>query len=201
MSHYFKEDKQLEHDIRKKEFFIDDIKLNLLTDRGVFSKERLDFGTHVLLKNIKVKDNMKNMIDMGCGYGPIGLYLAKKYPDKNIFMYDINARAIDLANENKKLNHISNAEILVSNLFENCDITADLIVTNPPIRAGKQTVFKLYEQAYKHLNDGGHFYCVIQKKQGAPSTYNKLLDLFSNCEVLEKEKGYWILLSKKANID
>jgi len=197
MSHYFKEDKQLEHDIRKKEFFIDDIKLNLLTDRGVFSKERLDFGTHVLLKNIKVKDNMKNMIDMGCGYGPIGLYLAKKYPDKNIFMYDINARAIDLANENKKLNHISNAEILVSNLFENCDITADLIVTNPPIRAGKQTVFKLYEQAYKHLNDGGHFYCVIQKKQGAPSTYNKLLDLFSNCEVLEKEKGYWILLSIK----
>lgn len=197
MSHYFKEDKQLEHDIRKKEFFIDDIKLNMLTDRGVFSKERLDFGTHVLLKNIKVKDNMKNMIDMGCGYGPIGLYLAKKYPDKNIFMYDINARAIDLANENKKLNHISNAEILVSNLFDNCDITADLIVTNPPIRAGKQTVFKLYEQAYKHLNDGGHFYCVIQKKQGAPSTYNKLLDLFSNCEVLEKEKGYWILLSIK----
>lgn len=197
MSHYFKEDKQLEHDIRKKEFFIDDIKLNMLTDRGVFSKERLDFGTHVLLKNMRVKESMKNIIDMGCGYGPIGLFLAKKYPDKNIFMYDINTRAIDLANENKKLNRISNVHISVSNLFDNCDISADLIVTNPPIRAGKQTVFKLYEQAYEHLNDGGHFYCVIQKKQGAPSTYNKLLDLFSNCEVLEKEKGYWILLSIK----
>ena len=197
MSHYFKEDKQLEHDIRKKDFYINNIKLVMLTDRGVFSKEHLDFGTHVLLKNIEVTNDMKNIVDMGCGYGPIGLYLAKAHADKNIYMYDVNERAIDLAKENKKLNQISNAQIMVSNLFDNCDITADLIVTNPPIRAGKQTVFKLYEQAYEHLNDGGHFYCVIQKKQGAPSTYKKLLDLFSNCEVLEKEKGYWILLSIK----
>jgi 16S rRNA (guanine1207-N2)-methyltransferase len=169
----------------------------MLTDRGVFSKEHLDFGTHVLLKNIQVTHDMKNIIDMGCGYGPIGLYFAKAYDDKNIYMYDVNERAIDLAKENKKLNHISNAHIDVSNLFDNCDINADLIVTNPPIRAGKQIVFKLYEQAYEHLNEGGHFYCVIQKKQGAPSTFNKLLELFSNCVVLEKEKGYWILLSIK----
>lgn len=197
MSHYFKEDKQLEHDVRKKEYIINDVKLEMLTDRGVFSKERLDFGTYVLLKNIEVKEHMKTIVDMGCGYGPIGLYLAKKYSNLNVYMYDVNERAVNLAKENKKLNHISNANIDVSNLFDNCDINADLIVTNPPIRAGKQTVFKLYEQAYEHLNEGGHFYCVIQKKQGAPSTFNKLLELFSNCVVLEKEKGYWILLSIK----
>jgi 16S rRNA (guanine1207-N2)-methyltransferase len=197
MSHYFKEDKQLEHDIRKKEYFINDMKLEMFTDRGVFSKEHLDFGTHVLQKNVDVNDQIKAIIDMGCGYGPIGLYLAKKYPNCNIYMYDINERAVNLAKENKKLNQISNASVILSDLFDNCDVHADLIVTNPPIRAGKQTVFKLYEQAYEHLNQGGHFYCVIQKKQGAPSTYNRLLELFSNCTVIEKEKGYWILLAIK----
>ena len=197
MSHYFKEDKKLNHDIRKKEMMINDLSLYLYTDRGVFSKEKLDYGTYVLLKHIKVEDSMSKIIDMGCGYGPIGLYFAKKYSDKKILMFDINQRAVDLAIQNKALNKIDNAEIKVSYLFEKCDTQADLIITNPPIRAGKETIFKLYDQAYEHLNIGGSFYCVIQKKQGAPSTYNKLLELFSNCEVIVKDKGYWVLLAKK----
>lgn len=197
MSHYFIEDKNLDHDIKKKAIYINDIKLEFYTDRGVFSKEKLDYGTHVLLKHVKVETSVKSIIDMGCGYGPIGLYLAKTYPDKEIFMFDVNPRAVDLSLKNKDLNKITNANIKVSNLFEACDIKADLIITNPPIRAGKQTIFSLYEQAYQHLNKGGSFYCVIQKKQGAPSTYNKLVSLFSNCEIVVKDKGYWILLSRK----
>ncbi len=197
MSHYFLDDKNLSHDITEKEIYINNLKLKFYTDRGVFSKERLDFGTHVLLKNINVDQSVKTIIDMGCGYGPIGLYLAKSYSDKNIFMYDVNSRAVDLSIKNKELNEVINAQIKVSNLFEQCDVTADLILTNPPIRAGKEVIFKLYDQAYEHLNIGGSFYCVIQKKQGAPSTYTKLVSLFSNCEIIAKDKGYWVLLSRK----
>lgn len=197
MSHYYKDDENLDHDIRKKEIYINDIKLEFYTDRGVFSKEKLDFGTHVLLKHVEVGPTVKTIIDMGCGYGPIGIYLAKENPDKEVYMYDVNSRAIDLATKNIELNHISNAKATQSNLFEKCDQKADLILTNPPIRAGKAMIFNLYEQAYDFLNQGGHFYCVIQKKQGAPSTYSKLVSLFNNCEIIAKEKGYWILLSRK----
>ena len=197
MSHYFKEDKNLEHDIKKREIYINDLRLDFYTDCGVFSKDKLDFGTHVLLKNIEINAHVKTIIDMGCGYGPIGLYLAKTHPDLSIYMYDVNQRAINLSMMNKDLNQTHNVRIKQSYLFEQCDVKADLIVTNPPIRAGKEIIFNLYEQAYEHLNSGGSFYCVIQKKQGAPSTYNKLISLFSNCEIVTKEKGYWILLSTK----
>jgi 16S rRNA (guanine1207-N2)-methyltransferase len=197
MSHYFKDDQNLNHDIRKKTIFINDIKLDFYTDRGVFSKEKLDFGTKVLLKHVTVEPTVKTIVDMGCGYGPIGIYLAKTNQDKQIFMYDVNPRAIDLTTMNLKLNDVSNANVELSHLFERFNQKADLIITNPPIRAGKQIIFNLYDQAYDLLNQGGSFYCVIQKKQGAPSTYNKLVSLFDNCEIVAKEKGYWILLSRK----
>jgi 16S rRNA (guanine1207-N2)-methyltransferase len=198
MSHYFQEDKNLNHDIRKKEIFINDIRFEFFTDRGVFSKENLDFGTRQLLKRININQKVKTIIDMGCGYGPIGIYLAKMNPNSHVYMYDINSRAIDLAQKNSELNQVTNTTIKNSYLFEHVDHKVDLIVTNPPIRAGKEIVFDLYEQSYLHLNQGGSFYCVIQKKQGAASTYKKLMALFSNCVIVAKEKGYWILLSKKA---
>ncbi len=197
MSHYFKDDENLNHDIRKKEILINGTRLDFFTDRGVFSKENLDFGTEVLLKHVEVNQDVKTMIDMGCGYGPIGIYLAKTYPSAHVFMADVNQRAVDLARQNSVLNQVSNITIMKSDLFDQINQEVDFIVTNPPIRAGKEIIFKLYEQAYLHLNTGGLFYCVIQKKQGAPSTYSKIESLFSNCTVIAKEKGYWVLLAKK----
>ena len=134
---------------------------------------------------------------MGCGYGPIGLYVAKTYPDKMVYLYDINERALDLAKQNLEINQVKNVQIKQSNLFDQVDIKSDVILTNPPIRAGKQTVFTLYEQAYDTLNDGGILYVVIQKKQGAPSTEAKLATLFNKVEVKVKSKGYWLLLAQK----
>lgn len=197
MSHYFKEDKNLNHDIRKKEIFINETRFEFFTDRGVFSKENLDFGTRQLLKYIDVASDVKTIIDMGCGYGPIGIYLAKLNPSAHVFMYDINMRAVELAIKNSELNQINNLTISKSYLFDQVTDQVDLIVSNPPIRAGKEVVFKLYEQSYEHLISGGSFYCVIQKKQGAPSTFAKLEQLFSNCVIVAKEKGYWVLLAKK----
>ncbi len=197
MSHYYLNDEKLNHEIRRIKFTINQYDIYLDTDRGVFSRDQLDFGSRVLLENIDFNDSYKTIIDMGCGYGPMGIFAAKNCPNAKVIMADVNERAVDLASKNTAINQVDNTVVKVSFLFENIDEKADLIMSNPPIRAGKQTVFKLYEEACAHLNSGGVFYAVIQKKQGAPSSVKKLEELFDNCEVIAKEKGYWVLLSKK----
>jgi 16S rRNA (guanine1207-N2)-methyltransferase len=112
-------------------------------------------------------------------------------------MTDINLRAVELAKKNSQLNHLKNVEISQGFLFENVQNELDVVVTNPPIRAGKQTVFALYDQAFQKLKKGGLLFVVIQKKQGAPSTQAKLESLFSEVNVIDKNKGYWVLSAKK----
>ncbi len=197
MSHYYLNDEQLNHEIQEIKFSVGKHVIILDTDRGVFSRNQLDFGTQVLLENIDFSDDFKTIIDMGCGYGPIGILAAKTCPDAHIIMADVNERAVLLATQNAEKNQVKNTEIMISFLFENIKKKADLIISNPPIRAGKQTVFKLYEEAYLNLNAGGVFYAVIQKKQGAPSSVKKLEETFGNCQVVTKEKGYWVLLAEK----
>ncbi len=197
MSHYFINDSTLDSNIKSYDVEINATSFRFYTDRGVFSKETLDYGTRFLLETIKLPKDFKTIIDMGCGYGPIGLYVAKSYPEKHVYLYDVNERAVALAKKNMKENEIVNAEAHQSFLFEYVKIKADAIITNPPIRAGKPTIYRLYEDAYLTLNHGGLLYVVIQKKQGAPSTVAKLHSLFGNCEVVDKSKGYWVLLAKK----
>ena len=164
--------------------------------RGVFSKSKLDSGTKLLLETIELEEKAKTVIDMGCGYGPIGIYIAKKYPDKKVFMYDINERAVDLSKINANLNDV---EVIVkqSDLFTEVNFKADVIITNPPIRTGKKNVYRLYDEAYDRLNELGVFYLVVGKKQGAESTFHKINQLFSNCEILEKKKGYTVFKAVK----
>jgi len=197
MSHYYINDNKLDHKIKKYEVEVNGIILNMYTDLGVFSKDYLDYGTRVLLETIKLDNKQETVIDMGCGYGPIGIYIAKVYPEKHVYLFDINERAVEMALKNQEENAVNNTKISVSNLFDQVNVKADVILTNPPIRAGKQTVFKLYEEAYLNLNDGGILYVVIQKKQGVPSSVNYLSITFGNCEVIEKKKGYWILSARK----
>jgi len=197
MSHYYINDNKLDHKIKKYEVEVNGIILNMYTDLGVFSKDYLDYGTRVLLETIKLDNKQETVIDMGCGYGPIGIYIAKVYPEKHVYLFDINERAVEMALKNQEENAVNNTKISVSNLFDQVNVKADVILTNPPIRAGKQTVFRLYEEAYSNLNDGGILYVVIQKKQGAPSSVNHLSITFGNCEVIEKKKGYWILSARK----
>ena len=197
MSHYYVNDDSLTQDEHILDLKVKDISMRLYTDSGVFSKKGLDFGTKVLLESITIPTSAKTIIDMGSGYGPIAIFLAKSHPEKHVYAFDVNERAIALTKKNFKENKVSNAEAQTSFLFENVSVRADVVVTNPPIRAGKQTVFKLYEQAYENLNSGGILYVVIQKKQGAPSTYTKITELFGACEVIEKKAGYWILLAQK----
>ncbi|VEU80197.1 class I SAM-dependent methyltransferase [Haploplasma axanthum] len=196
MSHYFINDESLKDELKKISVNIKNQKYEFLTNSGVFSKEGLDFGSRLLIETIK-NDNFSRIADVGCGYGPIGIVLAKENPESTVWMYDINERAIKLAETNAELNQVKNVKIKENDALDNVKEKFDLVVTNPPIRAGKKIVFKIYEQAYERLEENGSFYCVIQKKQGAPSSFEKLSELFSTCEIVAKLKGYWIIFAKK----
>jgi 16S rRNA (guanine1207-N2)-methyltransferase len=198
MSHYFQNDSNLDHQVKGIEVFIRNTSFRFQTDLGVFSKNAIDFGTRLLIEKIEIPSSAKTIIDMGCGYGPIGIVVAKTYPDTKVYLYDVNERAVDLARKNAVMNKVENVVVTTSFLFEHVNMKADVIITNPPIRAGKMTIFRLYEDAFKTLNTGGLFYAVIQKKQGAPSTVSKLTELFGNCEMIDRDKGYWVLLARKS---
>lgn len=195
MSHYFTND-ELKSDIREIKVDILDTSFFFDVDYGVFSQKRLDFGTKILIENIVIKDSHQTIIDMGSGYGPIAVAMAYQNPNKAIFAYDINRRAVDLTIRNAKKNNVS-INAFESNLFSNVRVKADLILTNPPIRTGKQNIFKLYEEAFDNLNQNGELWVVIRVKQGAESTKNKLLELFGNCENAYQKKGYRIYRSIK----
>lgn len=169
------------------------------SDLGVFSKSEIDFGSKLLIDSMIVPTVKGNVLDVGCGYGPIGLTLAKENPNRQVEMVDVNERALQLARKNSEQNKIDNVSIYQSDLFENVkDDSFAMIVTNPPIRAGKKVVHEIFEQSYQHLTGNGELWIVIQKKQGAPSAIEKLESIFSEVEVVVKKKGYYIIKSKKS---
>lgn len=166
------------------------------SDNGVFSKHGIDFGTNLLIKTIKL-DNVKTVLDCGCGIGIIGLSLAKNNPEIHVDMIDVNNRAIALAKENAMTNKINNVNIFESNVYENVTKEYDMIISNPPIRAGKQVVHTILREGKNHLVKGGCLYIVIQKKQGSESALKALRETYENVEVLTKDKGYYIIKSIK----
>lgn len=170
------------------------------TSNSVFSKTAVDFGTMTMIETfLKNEESFRgSILDLGCGYGPVGVMLAKAMDDVKITMVDINERAIKLSALNAEENKVANKiNVFQSNIFEKVDETFGRILTNPPIRAGKETVYMFFDGAYEHLNVGGKLYVVIQKKQGANSAIDKLVSLFGNCETLYKKSGYFILCCTK----
>lgn len=171
--------------------------MTLETDRGVFSKSGVDFGSRILIEAFEAPTIEGDFADIGCGYGPIGLSLAKDFSDRQIHMVDVNERAVALAQKNAERNGVQNVRIDVSDGMENVPSGLAAVITNPPIRAGKETIFKFYREAHERLVLGGDLWVVIQKKQGAPSTQEFLEGLYNEVDVVEKVKGYWILKAKK----
>ncbi len=200
MEHYFTNNSQTEDNIKTIEYYINDEKLEFLTNNAVFSKSYVDFGSDFLNKFIieNLANVNKKLIDIGCGYGAMGLTIGHFISNLDLTLIDINERAVELSKENSKsiLNH-ENINIFTSDKFENVTETYDIAITNPPIRTGKQNVFEIYEGCYKHLNSKGELFVVIQKKQGALSSKDKLTELFGNCTVVAKKSGYFILHSIK----
>lgn len=196
--HYYSNKPQTESKPRQWKFTLLGHVFTFETDAGVFSKSEVDFGSRVLLDAFEMPEVAGDILDVGCGYGPIGLSIAKVNPERFVHMMDINTRAIALAEKNAKLNGVQNVRIFESDgLAAIGDVQAAAILTNPPIRAGKETIFRFYDESYEKLVEGGELWVVIQKKQGAPSTVSHLEEMFSEVEVVEKKKGYWIIKAKK----
>ena len=193
---YFENNENLTSNINELTYYFRKTKMRFLSDNGVFSKGGIDFGSSLLLRTIDVKE-AKTLLDVGCGYGTIGLTIAKTNPECFVEMVDVNLRAIDLAKQNMTLNEIKNAEIFASNIYENVTKKYDVVVSNPPIRAGKKVVHEISLGSFDKLNDGGKYYAVIQKKQGAESLYKALQTVFPIVGVIEKDKGYWIIKAQK----
>lgn len=168
------------------------------TDSGVFSKKEVDFGSRLLIDTFELTRADGLILDVGCGYGPIGLSIARAYPEAMVHMVDVNERAIMLAKENASENKVDNVKIYESDRLNGVEEEGfNAILTNPPIRAGKKIVHDIFEQSFQRLAEGGELWVVIQKKQGAPSAMEKMKELFGAVEVEAKSKGYFILKSVK----
>jgi 16S rRNA (guanine1207-N2)-methyltransferase len=197
--HYYSRTQKVESDPKFWDFTLKNNQFRFKTDNGVFSKREVDFGSRLLIESFEMPKTEGSLLDVGCGYGPIGLSLAKYYQDRMIHMVDVNGRAIELAKENAELNRIQNVKVYESDCLLNVkEKTFAAILTNPPIRAGKKTVHDIFEQSFEHLTSQGELWVVIQKKQGAPSAIEKLNNLFNHVETIDKSKGYFVIKAQKS---
>lgn len=193
MAHYFENDENLKSKEELKKVKINNQEFTFLTDNGVFSKKGLDFGTRSLLETIDTENINGKILDFGCGYGPIGIYIAKM-TDGEVHMIDVNRRSLELARKNAYLNH-ANVNIYESNIYSNVLDKFDYIISNPPIRVGKKVLYQILFEAKDHLNKNGKLWIVINKNQGAKSLV-KDLEKEYKVEIKNKNKGFYIIACK-----
>jgi len=192
MPHYYTPNPSTDHNVKLIEATLRGGLFRFYTDTGVFSKTQVDYGSRVLIEAMRIPAGA-DVLDLGCGYGPLGIAAAAQNPNGQITFVDINARALDLAAQNCVLNGVVNPTFILSDGFASITAGAfDVILINPPIRAGKDVVFRLYRGAVEHLKPGGSLWVVIQKKQGAPSTERELALCFSSVHIRERDKGYYV---------
>ncbi len=176
-------------------------KYNLYSSNGVFSAFKADTGSLVLSEVLLEKisdDSVCDGLDIGCGNALISIILAEKIDGYKGDMCDISPRAIELSKMNIKMyNFQDRLSVFESNKFENVKSRYDYIFTNPPIRTGKENIFSIYDDSPSFLNDGGSFFVVIRKNHGAKSHQKKLQEVYGNCDIVKKSKGYYILSSRK----
>lgn len=191
MAHYFTNEENLKSEIEKVIAEINGIPFYFYTDNGVFSKGELDFGTELLLKNFKYDNsNNKTLLDIGCGCGPIGIYAS--HLGFAVDMSDVNKRAIHLSKMSLKEQNL-NANVFESDAYKNITNKYDYIVSNPPIRVGKEKLYEIVMNAKEHLKDGGSLWIVVRKQQGAESMVRDMKNAYKTVEVIAKKKGFFII--------
>lgn len=196
MSHYYTDNSQLASNPRSFDYYFDNEKFIFTTDNGVFCKENVDYGSYLLIKNTFRQALGNRLLDLGCGWGPVGIIIKRFNPDIEVTAVDVNSRAVQLTN----LNAVQNKTLIKACLCTDIltlNLLFDSIILNPPIRAGKVVIYNLYDKAYHTLRENGSLYIVIQKKQGASSSVNKLSELFKTVTVLDREGGYWVIQAIK----
>lgn len=196
MEHYFTNNKNLKSELRTIDYKYKEFAFHFYSDNGVFSKDKIDFGSRLLVETFleRREEPVKTILDVGCGYGFMGIVLAKVL-DCKATLVDVNKRAVHLTKMNIK-EHDVKAEVFVSNLYENVNDNFDVILTNPPIRAGKNVVFGILDDALSHLKEKGTLWFVIRKDQGAKSTIKEVEKKYTT-KIIKKEKGFYIIKAKK----
>ena len=198
MSHYFVDDPDLRSERRSFDYTFGNEHFTFTTDLGVFSKEHVDFGSYLLIRYVLGLPLGGKILDLGCGFGPIGIILKRFFPEAEIDLVDVNPRAVELSRLNAAANR-ADVQVCLTDDITTLQKHYHSILLNPPIRAGKATIYGLYEKSREVLYPGGTLYIVIRKKKGAESTIRKLKELFNDAEVLAKDSGYWILRAVKAD--
>lgn len=196
MSHYYTDNKDLKSDPKTFKYVFDNEIFHFTTDYGVFSKNQVDYGTYLLLKATYRKVLGSEILDLGCGFGPVATVIGRFHPESNIDMVDVNSRAVELSKLNTLHNCVSATVYQTDNILS-LNKKYHSIILNPPIRAGKSLIFDLYQKAHEVLLPDGRLYIVILKRQGAQSSLNKLLELFRSAQVISKDGGYWVIEAQK----
>lgn len=195
MSQYFTNDENLKSEYRNIIYKYQDFVFNFTSDLGVFSKDRVDFASKLLVETyFKYGRKNINVLDVGCGYGFIGITLSK-IMNSNVDMIDVNKRAVHLSNLNIKNLNV-NANAFLSDVYENVNKKYDVIISNPPIRAGKKIYMDIILNAKNYLNENGEFYFVMNKDHGVKTVIRDIKDVY-DIDVLKKEKGFFVILCKK----
>ena len=192
--HYFSAAPQSAHEDRHFTFGFAGRTLRFQTDAGVFSKQHVDPGSELLCRCLP-EDLEGDVLDMGCGWGAMTVMTLAAHPAVRVTMADVNARALELAKINLALNGMT-ATAVLSDGFSAVGGLFNAVIPTPPIRAGKQVVYGIFEGAKAHLKAGGALYAVVRKQQGAPSALSFLKGIYREAEVVEKDGGYWILAAK-----
>lgn len=192
--HYYTVHPSSAHDLRTCTVDVLGIQSQFTTDAGVFSRDGLDTGTRTLLEALPPLHG--RVLDLGCGWGPVGVTLARKYPEAELVMTDVNQRAVDLSVRNLAANG-TRATVCQGDGFANVSGSFDFVITNPPIRAGKAAIYGMFADARDRLNPGGQLYIVIRKQQGAPSALKYLREQFASAEVVARESGFWVIRADK----
>lgn len=194
-NHYFETQPSSESKEKQVQCTLFDRPFSFIVDSGVFSKKGLDYGSRLLIEQVKLASSSR-VLDLGCGYGPIGIALAVTYPDIHVTMVDINERAIHLAQKNSERNGVRNrVKVQVSDGFAGIDKDQkfDTIISNPPIRIGKKTIYQWFQESTHYLQTGGALWIVIRKQQGAASLLKELYQYFDTVEPIIRKKGYWVI--------
>ena len=189
--HYYTAAPTSAHEERRFEVAFAGKTLRFETDAGVFSKQHVDPGSLLLCKSLP-EDLGGDVLDLGCGWGAMTVLTLAAHPQVRVTMADGNERALSLAKENVRQNGMQ-ADAVLSDGFAGIDGLFDAVITNPPIRAGKAVIYRMFEDARAHLKPGGRLYLVVRKQQGAPSALKFLQSIYAKAEVIERDGGYWII--------
>ena len=197
MTHYFDKKQDSEFKPIKIEISFQGEKITFFSASGIFSKDELDTGSALLIRSAIIKNGF-SVLDLGCGFGAIGIILAKKYPLCSFTLADVNERAVQISKMNIELHVLKNATAKESSFFDCIEDNFHTILLNPPQTAGKDVCFKLISDSFNHLFSSGLLQIVARKNKGGVSYSSHMKSVFGNVAELSHKAGFVVYVSRKA---